>query len=68
MMDKIKPKAQIVWNDGNDGRDAHYDIKYTCPKCGKWLREGVVGCDECGTFFDWTETAHIKMTPTIVWK
>lgn len=67
-IEKIKPNARMMWTNGNDGRDGHYYICYTCPKCNKPIDEGDIACDECGTFFDWTERAHIKYTQVIEWR
>lgn len=68
MVEKIKPRADIGFSQGNDGRDAHYYIKYSCPSCFKSIRQYDIACDECGTFFDWSQRATIETTQSIVWK
>ena len=68
MVDKIRPDATYDWSEGNDGRDSTYKIKYFCPKCYKSLYEGEIACDKCGTFFDWSKKAYIRMKPTIEWR
>lgn len=68
MVDKVRPFASVGYSYGNDGRDDHYYVKYSCPKCFKNLQEGVIACDECGTFFDWKQEAHIEVRREIVWK
>lgn len=68
MVTKIKPHADIVFNSGNDGRDCFYEVRYTCPSCRKIIREDDIACDKCGTFFDWSEKAHIKIERTIEWR
>ena len=67
MVDKIRPNAMKYWNDGNDGRDGRWDIQYYCPKCCKTLRENDIACDTCGTFFDWSKKAKIKIIYDIEW-
>ena len=67
MVDKIRPNASVAYSYGNDGRDDHYYVSYSCPKCGKRLVNYEIACDECGTFFDWTHTAHIEIRREIVW-
>ena len=63
---KVKPKAEARRNDW--AFPARWDVDYSCPKCGKWIRERDIACDKCGTFFDWSKTAHIRMNPEIVWE
>lgn len=67
-IEKIPVMAKAVWDDGIDGRDAHYDVQYSCPKCGKIIGYRDIACDECGTFFKWNGRARIEMKPTIVWE
>lgn len=65
---KVRPKAEAEYSDGIDGRNPHYYISYYCPNCQKYLKERDIACDRCGTFFDWTKKAHIRMNPEIVWE
>ena len=67
MVDKVRPDATNYWNNGNDGRDGYWDIKYSCPKCCKTLRENDMACDTCGTFFDWSKKARVKVIYDIEW-
>lgn len=67
MVKKIKPRAEIKLSEGNDGWDFRYYVKYSCP-CGKGIQENDIACDECGTFFDWSQKATIEITRNIVWK
>lgn len=63
---KVRPKADKRMLDSY--YPPRWDVDYSCPKCGKWIREKDIACDKCGTFFDWSKTAHIKMNPEIVWE
>lgn len=65
---KIRPDAEVYWDNGADGRDGAYRIKYTCPVCGKKIYRDDIACDECGTFFDWSMKAEIVVTRSIVWR
>lgn len=65
---KIRPNAKIEWNDGNDGRDGRYDVFYYCSGCGRRISECLVACDQCGTFFDWSKRAEIRVTRSVEWK
>lgn len=65
---KIRPKATVEFNCGNDGRDSHLDIDYRCPNCDIRIREGVCACKSCGTFFDWNKHAVIKVIHSIDWE
>ena len=67
MVEKIRPRAHIEWTDGNDGRDGHYFISYYCAGCGRNVREGVVACENCGTFHDWSKKANIVVKRIIEW-
>ena len=67
MIEKIKPNANIKHSYGIDGRDDYYYVDYSCPRCGKSLKEGEIVCDNCGTFFDWNSKAHIEIKHVIVW-
>lgn len=71
MIKKIRPYAEVDWNNGNDGRDGHYYIVYHCPTCHRKIRSGYraeTACDECGTFYDWGEKEpRIKVTRTVDW-
>lgn len=40
-----------------------------CTDCfNKSIREKDIACTECGTFFDWSKRASIKVIRTIEWK
>ena len=67
-MDKLRPIAYLAYSSGNDGRDDHYYISYTCPKCDSVLMENDMACDKCGTFLDWSKKATIKIKREIVWE
>lgn len=66
-VEKIKPNAEIKFSFGNDGRDGGNYIAYSCPKCGKHIRENDIACDECGSFFDWSKRAHIRVIREVEW-
>lgn len=61
MVEKIRPAAVPVkgytW----------WDVSYKCPKCGKGISEHEKACDNCGTFFDWTKTAKVRLVPEVYW-
>ena len=65
---KVKPIADALYSYGNDGRDAHYYVQYSCPKCKKKISYKDIACDRCGTFFKWNQRARITMLPYIVWE
>ena len=65
---KIRPNVRIEWNNGNDGRDGRYEVFYYCPGCGRCISECLVACDQCGTFFDWSKRAEIRVTRSVEWK
>lgn len=65
---KVRPSAEKRYSCGNDGRDARWVVDYSCRNCGKPISKGDISCDRCGTFFDWSKTAHIRMNPEIVWE
>ena len=65
---KIRPIARAKYSDGNDGRDWHYYVAYYCPTCQKPIFHYETACDKCGTFFDWSKKAHIKITYTAVYE
>lgn len=67
-MNEARPDASVELDYGNDGRDCRYYIAYKCPKCGKSTYEGVVACDRCGTFFDWSKKASIKVIRKVEWE
>lgn len=67
-MDKIRPNATAAYDYGEDGRDPHYHILYNCPNCNKRIREKDIACDKCGTFFDWSRKARIKIVHSVVWE
>lgn len=54
---KIRPQISAEYTDGIDGRDAHWYVEYSCPKCGRVIRwyKSDTACDKCGTFYDWGE-------------
>lgn len=68
MANKIRPNAEKFYNMGNDGRDAYWDIKYTCPQCREMIQKNIMGCDRCGIFFDWSKTAKVRVVHEIVWE
>lgn len=65
MVKKIRPRAEIYYNTGNDGRDGSYDIAFFCPTCNRVIGayKSDTACDECGTFYDWG-----SKKPTIIVK
>ena len=65
---KVRALAEERYSSGNDGRDGRWVIDYSCPNCRKPINKGEIACDRCGTFFDWSKTAHIRMIPEIVWE
>ena len=65
---KVRPSAEKSYSYGNDGRDARWIVNYSCPNCDKPISKFDIACDRCGTFFDWRQTAHIRMNPEIVWE
>ena len=68
MMRKIRPNANIKWSEGNDGRDGHYYIEYTCAGCGRIIRGFDTACDRCGTFHDWSQKAEIVVKREVAWR
>lgn len=68
MVEKIRPNATVEWRDGNYLLNQNYYIQYKCPECCKKIFEGDIACDECGTFFDWSQTAHIKIVREVEWR
>lgn len=71
MVKKIKPKAAIKWNNGNDGRDGFDEIVYYCPTCRRQISYYMsdTACDECGTFYDWGKhKPYLKTYKQIVWE
>ena len=64
---KVRPDAQIGYSDGIDGRNPHYYVSYYCPNCRKYLNENDIACDQCGTFFDWTMRARVRLEPVLDW-
>ena len=65
---KVRPAASVELSYGNDGRDCHYYVAYKCPTCGKSTIKGTVACDRCGTFFDWSKKASIKVIRKVEWE
>lgn len=81
MVEKVRPRCETGWTEGNDGRDAHSTFEFYCPTCGRhifttqtcWLDLRMVyslptACDECGTFFDWSKSPRIKTTSWVEWE
>ena len=66
--EKIRPIAQVKFSDGVDGRNPHYYISYNCPNCYKDIRKGDIACTKCGTFFDWSKKAHLKVHYSAEWE
>lgn len=67
-MEKVRPKATVEFSYGVDGRDCHYYISYKCPNCNKGIIMNDIACTECGTFFDWSKRARIKVVRTVEWE
>ncbi len=70
MVIKIRPKAELYHNNGNDGWDAHDDIRYRCPTCNRLIGSyrAEIACDQCGTFYDWGDRpARIVVTKSVQW-
>lgn len=65
---KVRPRAAVQFDNGNDGRDARYEIEYRCSGCNKIIREGDIACDQCGTFHDWGKKARIKIIREVIWE
>lgn len=68
MVEKIRPNAKAEWTDGNDGRDGHYYVEYSCPKCHRRIFTDEMACDNCGTFFDWSKHARLQVEYSAVWE
>lgn len=68
MLDIIRPDAKIELDYGVDGRDCHYYISFKCPECNKSIREKDIACTKCGTFFDWSKKATIKVIRIVEWE
>ena len=66
MIEKIRPIAKAEHNEGIDGWDAHYEVVYYCPTCKRKIGHyhAETACDQCGTFYDWSKKANIKVTYT----
>ena len=64
----IRPDADIEFDTGEDGRNPRYLVKYSCPECGARTQLNYIACKECGTFFDWTKKAQIKVEQSIYWE
>lgn len=65
---KVRPRADQAYSSGNDGRDGHYYIKYSCPNCSKVINKYDIACEKCGTFFDWSEKAYIETQRSVRWE
>ena len=71
MSEKNRPKAEVRYDYGCDGRDSRYYIAYFCPTCGKGISgyKNSNACDRCGTFYDWGRTEpSIKVARTVDWE
>lgn len=70
MSEGMRPNATIEWDCGNDGRDGHYYISYTCPHCTNrlWEEDHFDVCPICTARLDWSKKARIKVTQTIEWR
>ncbi len=66
-LDPVRPLAEVKFSEGNDGRDWHYYIEYSCPSCKSRVHEYQSVCHKCESKLDWTKVAKIKMVPTIEW-
>lgn len=67
-MNKIRPEATVNYSYGEDGRDCHYYISFSCSHCNKKIKEKDIACTECGTFFDWSKKAKIEVVRKVVWE
>lgn len=65
---KVRPCAERKYSSGNDGRDEHYYIRYSCPNCSKIIYENDIACEKCGTFFDWSKKAYIETQRLVRWE
>ena len=65
--EKVRPLAEEKYSSGNDGRDGHYYIQYSCPHCHKVIREDDIACTNCATFFDWSKKAHTQVKRSLEW-
>lgn len=65
---KVRPCAERKYSSGNDGRDEHYYIRYSCPNCSKIIDENDIACEKCGTFFDWSKKAYIETKQLVRWE
>lgn len=65
---KVRPTAEIKFDFGCDGRDSHYYISYTCPKCKRIIYKSDKKCKDCDTVFDWSKKAYIEYTRHIEWR
>lgn len=67
MVEKIRPAAVPVQRSDEDGHHIWWGVSYKCPKCGNGISEHEKACDNCGTFFDWTKTARVRLVPEVYW-
>ena len=67
-MERIRPKASVGFDRGEDGRDCYHYVQYRCPKCDIRIIRGDVACAECGTFLDWSKKAKIVIVRQIEWE
>ena len=65
---KVRPRATVRLDYGNDGRDGGWYIAYSCPTCGVTIGTKQTTCDRCGNVFDWSKSAEIKVSREVVWK
>ena len=71
MVQKIRPRTEIEYDYGNDGRDGHNYIAYYCPTCNRKIKDyqADIACDKCGTFYDWgNKKPHIKIIYKVIWE
>ena len=66
--EKVRPKAEAKYSFGNDGKDDHYYVSYSCPTCNKKIGENEIACDRCGTFFDWSKKAYLIVHYDVEWR
>lgn len=68
-VEKVRPDANIEFDGiAGDGRNPYCFVNYRCPKCRKTINLGCIECEKCGTFFDWTKKAVIKVHRSIHWE
>ena len=65
---RIRPRATVSLDYGCDGRNERWYIAYSCPTCGITIYPKEAACGRCGTIFDWSKSAEIKVSREVVWK